>query len=95
MLDKIFTFLKDNRILVAVKTKLLTKVEEYKEPFKEKVQKYIETKAPEVKEELVEFILAKVELPFYLKPFKGKVKKVVNKNFDKLVEFINGQINKF
>lgn len=95
MLDKIFTFLKDNRILVAVKTKLLTKVEEYKEPFKEKVQKYIETKAPEVKEELVEFILAKVELPFYLKPFKGKVKKVVNKNLDKLVEFINGQINKF
>ena len=95
MLDKIFTFLKDNRVLVAVKTKLLTKVEEYKEPFKEKVQKYIETKAPEVKEELVEFILAKVELPFYLKPFKGKVKKVVNKNLDKLVEFINGQINKF
>lgn len=95
MLGKIFTFLKDNRILVAVKTKLLTKVEEYKEPFKEKVQKYIETKAPEVKEELVEFILAKVELPFYLKPFKGTVKKVVNKNFDKLVEFINGQINKF
>lgn len=95
MLDKIFTFLKDNRVLVAVKTKLLTKVEEYKEPFKEKVQKYIETKAPEFKEELVEFILAKVELPFYLKPFKGKVKKVVNKNLDKLVEFINGQINKF
>lgn len=95
MLDKLFTFLKDNRILVVIKTKLLTKVQEHKEPLKEKVQKYIETKAPEVKEELVEFILAKVELPLYLKPFKGKIKKVVNKNLDKLVEFINDQIDKF
>ena len=25
----------------------------------------------------------------------SRIKKVVNKNFDKLVEFINGQINKF
>ena len=95
MLSKVFTFLKDNKILVTVKTKLLGKIEEHKEPFKEKIQKYIDTKAPEIKEELVELILTKVELPFYLKPFKSTVKKVVNKNLDKLVEFINGQINKF
>lgn len=95
MLGNLFTFLKDNKILVIVKTKLLHKLEDLKEPLKEKLQKYIETKAPEVKEELVEFILAKVELPFYLKPFKGKIKKVMNKNFDKLIEFINEKINKF
>ena len=61
MLGNLFTFLKDNKILVIVKTKILHKLEDLKEPLKEKLQKYIETKAPEVKEELVEFILAKVE----------------------------------
>ena len=95
MLGKIFTFLKDNKILVIVKTKLLHKLEDLKEPLKEKVQKYIDTKAPEVKEELVEIIVNKIDLPFYLKPFKSKIKKVVNKNFDKLIQFINEQINKF
>ncbi len=95
MLGKLFTFLKDNKILVTVKTKLLNKLEDLKEPLKEKVQKYIDTKAPEVQEELVEIIVNKIDLPFYLKPFKGKIKKVVNKNFDKLIEFINDKINKF
>ena len=95
MLGKLFTFLKDNKILVTVKTKLLGKIEEHKEPFKEKIQKYIDTKAPEVKEELITLLMDKVELPWYLKLFKKQVKKVVDKNFDKLVEFINEQINKF
>lgn len=95
MLGNLFTFLKDNKILVTVKTKLLHKLEDLKEPLKEKVQKYIDTKAPEIKEELIEIIVNKIDLPFYLKPFKGKIKKVVSKNFDKLIQFINDQINKF
>lgn len=95
MLGNLFTFLKDNKILVTVKTRLLHKLEDLKEPLKEKLQKYIDTKAPEIKEELVEIIINKIDLPIYLKPFKGKIKKVMNKNFDKLIEFINEKINKF
>ena len=95
MLSKFFTFLKDNKILVMIKTKLLNKIEEIKEPLKDKIQKYINTKAPDVKEDLTEFIINKIDLPFYLKPFKGKIKKVINKNFDKLIEFINNNINEF
>ena len=60
----------------------------------DKASLYIQEKSPEAKTKLVDFIINNIELPFYLKPFKGIVKKTINKNFDKLINFILAQINK-
>jgi hypothetical protein len=90
----LFTFLKENKILVVVKTKLLNLFDKHKNTIKDKVNVYITEKSPTAKDKLVNFIVNNIELPFYLKPFKGLVKKTINKNFDKLVDFILTQINK-
>lgn len=86
----LFTFLKENKILVVIKTKIL----KVKEKLQDKANIYIQEKSPEAKIKLVDFIVSNIELPIYLKPFKGLVKKTINKNFDKLVDFILVQINK-
>lgn len=86
----LFTFLKENKILVVVKTKML----KVKEKLQDKANIYIQEKSPEAKTKLVDFIVTNIDLPIYLKPFKGIVKKTINKNFDKLVDFILVQINK-
>ena len=86
----LFTFLKENKILVVIKTKLL----KVKEKLQDKANIYIQEKSPEAKTKLVDFIVTNIDLPIYLKPFKGLVKKTINKNFDKLVDFILVQINK-
>lgn len=86
----LFTFLKENKILVVVKTKML----KVKEKLQDKANIYIQEKSPEAKTKLVDFIVTNIDLPIYLKPFKGLVKKTINKNFDKLVDFILVQINK-
>lgn len=90
----LFTFLKENKILVVVKTRLLKLFNKYKDDLQEKANAYIQDKSPDVKDKLVNIIINNIELPFYLKPFKGLVKKTINKNFDKLVDFILAQINK-
>lgn len=90
----LFTFLKENKILVVVKTKMLNLFGKHKDDLKEKANAYIQEKSPNVKEKLVNFIINNIELPIYLKPFKGLVKKTINKNFDKLVDFILTQLNK-
>ena len=86
----LFTFLKENKILVVIKTKML----KVKEKLQDKANVYIQEKSPEAKTKLVDFIMNNIDLPIYLKPFKGLVKKTINKNFDKLVDFILVQINK-
>lgn len=86
----LFTFLRENKILVVIKTKML----KVKEKLQNKANIYIQEKSPEAKTKLVDFIVANIDLPIYLKPFKGLVKKTINKNFDKLVDFILIQINK-
>lgn len=90
----LFTFLKENKILVVVKTRLLKLFNKYKDDLQEKANAYIQDKSPDVKDKLVNIIINNIELPIYLKPFKGLVKKTINKNFDKLVDFILAQINK-
>lgn len=90
----LFTFLKENKILVVVKTRLLKLFNKYKDDLQEKANAYIQDKSPDVKDKLVNIIINNIELPIYLKPFKGLVKKTINKNFDKLVDFILVQINK-
>ena len=86
----LFTFLRENKILVVIKTKML----KVKEKLQDKANIYIQEKSPEAKTKLVDFIVTNIDLPIYLKPFKGLVKKTINKNFDKLVDFILIQINK-
>lgn len=90
----LFTFLKENKILVVVKTKLLNLFDKHKDKIKDKANIYITEKSPTAKEKLVNFIINNIELPIYLKPFKCLVKKTINKNFDKLVDFILAQLNK-
>lgn len=87
-LNKIFTFLKETNIFVDVKTALLKVVEkEYKE-LKPKLESYLNDKKPIIKEVIIDYFLSKIVLPIYLRPFKGIVRKVIDKNFDKLVDFL-------
>ena len=85
----LFTFLKENKILVVVKTKIL----KIKEKLQDKANIYIQEKSPDAKTKLVNLIMTNIDLPIYLKPFKCLVKKTIDKNFDKLVDFILAKIN--
>ena len=87
-LKKIFTFLKNSSILVDIKTALLPVIQDDLKELKPKILAYINDKTPYAKERLIDFILLKIKLPWYLKPFKGKVKNILNKNFDKVLDFI-------
>lgn len=87
-LKKIFTFLKNSSILVDIKTALLPVIQDDLKELKPKILAYINDKTPYAKEGLIDFILLKIKLPWYLKPFKGKAKNILNKNFDKVLDFI-------
>lgn len=87
-LKKMFTFLKDSNILVDIKTALLPIIQDDLKELKPKVLVYINDRTAYTKEKLIDFILLKIELPWYLKPFKGKIKNVLNKNFDKVLDFV-------
>lgn len=91
----LFTFLKENKILVVVKTKLLKVLENKKEDLKEKVLLFIQEETPQKQEVLVNFIISNIELPIYLKPFKPLIKKTINKNITKIIVFITQQIEKY
>lgn len=87
-LKKTFTFLKDSSILVDTKTALLPIIQKDLKELKTKILIYINDKTPYAKEKLIDFILLKIKLPWYLKPFKNKVKKTLNKNFDRFLDFV-------
>lgn len=87
-LSNIFTFLKENRILVEVKTALLQVIEKEHEDLKPKLEVFIKDKTPIIKKVFIDYLLTKVSLPFYLKPFKPIVHKVLDKNIDKLADFL-------
>ena len=87
-LSNIFTFLKENRILVEVKTALLQVIEKEHEDLKPKLEVFIKDKTPIIKKVFIDYLLTKVNLPFYLKPFKPIVRKVLDKNIDKLADFL-------
>lgn len=87
-LKKIFTFLKNSSILVDIKTALLPVIQDDLEELKPKILAYINDKTPYAKERLIDFMLLKIKLPWYLKPFKNKVKNILNKNFDKVLDFV-------
>ena len=87
-LSNIFTFLKENRILVEVKTSLLQVIEKEHEDLKPKLEVFIKDKTPIIKKVFIDYLLTKVSLPFYLRPFKPIVRKDLDKNIDKLADFL-------
>ena len=87
-LTNIFTFLKDNKILVEVKTALIKLIKDKASDVKPKIAVFLTDKSPKIKESLINYILKEIELPFYLKMFKPVVKKIISKNIDKLVNFV-------
>lgn len=87
-ITKIFTFLKENNILVDIKTKLIKVIGHEKENLETKLKVFLADKSPKVKNAFINYLMSKIQLPFYLKPFKGLVKKVLTKNINRVVEFI-------
>lgn len=90
----IFSFLKENKLLVIIKTKLIDLLKDNKDDIKQKVNIFVNDKSPAIQEKLVNFIADNISLPFYLKPFKFIIKKTLNKNIDKIADFILDTIDK-
>ena len=95
----LFTFLKDNNILVFVKEQIVKiigknkdKITVKKEELKEVAENYIKNKTPQAKEIAVNFIMSNIKLGFPYNLFKGKIKKNIEKNIDKIAEFILAKI---
>lgn len=95
----LFTFLKDNNILVFVKEQIVKiigknkdKITVKKEELKEVAENYIKSKTPQAKEIAVNFIMSNIKLGFPYNLFKGKIKKIIEKNIDKIAEFILAKI---
>lgn len=91
-LTKTFLFLKESEIVNEILEVLSPVIKENYKHFKTYATDYIKEKSAKVKENLINFILEKVSLPWYLKPFKNKVKKALDKNFDKVIDFILNKI---
>lgn len=87
-LNKIFTFLKENSILIDIKTALLPVIEKERKELKPKLEVFIKDKTPIIKTVFIDYLLTKVSLPIYLRPFKPIVRKVLDKNIDKLADFL-------
>lgn len=87
-----FNFLRENKIVVEVKTKLAHLIQEKKADLKVQLLDIVAERKDGYKEIAVDFIMAKIELPLILKPFKGIVKKAIAKNIDKLIDFIQIKI---
>lgn len=87
-LTKAFLFLKESEIVQEVLEVLNPVIKDNYKHLKNLVAEYIKYKSTKVKETIITFIMDKVSLPWYLKPFKNKVKKALDKNFDKIVEFL-------
>lgn len=84
----IFTFLKESKLYAEAKTRVVALLKTKKVEFKGLAETYLKEKSPIIKENTINFIMEHIELKFPYKFFKGKIRKVLNKNFDKLVEFI-------
>lgn len=86
-LKKIFTFLKESNILVDIKTALIPVLEKRVDEIKPIIIMYLKNKTAELKEHIIDYIMENIDLPWYLKLFKKGVKKHINKNFNKILDF--------
>jgi len=94
-LSKFLTILKENNTLVYVKEKLIEVLDKYKDELKPKILEYIQEKSPKVKDLLLNDLFNKIKFGFPICLFKGIIKKTVKKNFDKIIDFILNQIEKY
>ena len=91
MLSKIlslFTFLKETKVFAEAKAKVVDLLLAKKEELKALVEGYVKEKSPELKTNVLSFIMTHIELKFPYNLFKGTIQKTIEKNFDKLVDFI-------
>ena len=84
----LFTFLRENKIYIRLREKAMVLLNKKKKETADKIEEYLRDKSPIAKEKLINWIMNNVELGFPFKLFKGKIKKTLEKNFDKLVQFI-------
>ena len=84
----LFTFLRENKIYARLRERAMVLLNKKKEETADKVEEYIRDKSPIAKAKLVNWIMANIELGFPFNLFKGKIKKILEKNFDKLVQFL-------
>lgn len=84
----LFTFLRENKIYAKLREKVMVLLNKKKEETVEKVEEYLREKSPVAKEKLINWIMENIELGFPFNLFRGKIKKTLEKNFDKLVQFI-------
>lgn len=87
-LVNIFTFLKENKVYAEARARVLDLLATKKEELKAIVEQYLKDKSPVVKAGAISFIMGHIELKFPYKLFKGAIKKALDKNFDKLVDFL-------
>lgn len=87
-LVNIFTFLKENKVYAEARARVLDLLATKKEELKAIVEQYLKDKSPIVKAGAISFIMGHIELKFPYKLFKGAIKKALDKNFDKLVDFL-------
>jgi Glu-tRNA(Gln) amidotransferase subunit E-like FAD-binding protein len=85
---EIFTFLRENKVFAELRARAVDLLLAKKDDFKAIIEEYVKEKSPAIKEKAVAFIMNHIELKFPYKLFKGTIKKNLNKNFDKLVEFL-------
>ena len=84
----LFTFLRENKIYARLRERAMVLLNKKKEETADKVEEYIRDKSPIAKAKLVNWIMTNIELGFPFNLFKGKIKKNLEKNFDKLVQFL-------
>lgn len=88
----IFTFLKDNKVYAEIRAGVLELLVKKGQELQAFVEQYVKEKSPEVKEATITWVMDHIELKFPYKLFKGKIKKALDKNFDKVIEFILAKI---
>ena len=84
----LFTFLRENKIYARLRERAMVLLNKKKEEIADKIEEYLRDKSPIAKAKLVNWIMANIELGFPFNLFKGKIKNTLEKNFDKLVQFL-------
>lgn len=84
----IFTFLKENKLYAKVRAKVVDLLMDNKDELAAYAEEYIKQKSPAVKVAITDFLMEHVKFGFPYNLFKGRIKKIIVKNFDRLVEFI-------
>lgn len=91
-LKNVFTFLKENQIILNIKNDILKVLENEKDELIVNFKSYLTNKSDTMNKAFADYILSKIELPLLAKPFKGLIKKTIIKNLDKLEKFIQEKI---